>query len=131
MTSQMGIIGSASQFIRYYQAGIINTIFGYTIVAAMIAVGINVYVAQLLGHTAGTAFNYFTYSKYAFRDEQGSIGRFIASYIINYLFGLAALAASLQFIRSPYIAGAIAVIFVSFVNYFILKKLVFTRRRTV
>ena len=125
----MGMFGSASQFVRYYQAGIINTIFGYSLVAAMIAAGVNVYLAQFLGHTAGVAFNYFTYSRHAFRDEEGSIPRFIASYVVNYLLGLAALATALQFMRSPYIAGAIAVVFVSFVNYFILKKLVFTRRR--
>ena len=125
----MGILGSASQFIRYYQAGIVNTIFGYGIVALMIAFGVNVYLAQFLGHTAGVAFNYFTYSRHAFRDEQASVPRFIASYVVNYFLGLAALAAALQFMRSPYLAGAIAVVFVSFVNYFILKKFVFTQRR--
>lgn len=125
----MRIIGSASQFIRYYQAGIVNTIFGYSLVALMIALGVNVYLAQFLGHTAGVAFNYFTYSRHAFREEQASVPRFIASYVVNYLLGLAALATALQFMRSPYIAGAIAVVFVSFVNYFILKKFVFTERR--
>ena len=125
----MRIIGSASQFIRYYQAGIVNTIFGYSLVALMIALGVNVYLAQFLGHTAGVAFNYFTYSRHAFREEQASVPRFIASYVVNYLLGLAALATALQFMRSPYIAGAIAVVFVSFVNYFILKKFVFNERR--
>ena len=125
----MGPLGSASQFIRYYQAGIVNTAFGYGLVALLLAVGVNVYIAQFFAHTAGVAFNYFTYSKHTFRDERGSLPRFIASYVGNYLLGLAALATSLQFIRSPYIAGLLVVIFVSFINYFVLKHLVFAERR--
>lgn len=123
----MGILGSASQFVRYYQAGILNTAFGYGLVALLLAVGVNVYIAQFLAHTAGVAFNYFTYSRHAFRAE-GSIGRFIFSYVGNYLVGLAALATCLQFIHSPYVAGLIVVIFVSFINYFVLKSLVFSRQ---
>ena len=124
----MGIIGSASQFIRYYQAGILNTAFGYGLVALLLAVGVNVYIAQFLAHTAGVAFNYFTYSRHAFRTE-GSVKRFILSYVGNYLIGLAALATMLQFIQSPYLAGLLVVIFVSFINYFVLKHLVFAERR--
>ena len=123
----MGVIGSASQFIRYYQAGILNTAFGYGLVALLLAAGVNVYIAQFLAHTAGVAFNYFTYSRHAFRSN-GMVGRFIVSYVGNYLLGLAALATTLQFIQSPYVAGLIVVIFVSFINYFVLKHLVFRRR---
>ena len=123
----MGVIGSASQFVRYYQAGILNTAFGYGLVAVLLAVGVNVYIAQFLAHTAGVAFNYVTYSRHAFRAD-GSVGRFVLSYVGNYLIGLAALATSLQFIRSPYVAGLLVVIFVSFINYFVLKHLVFSRQ---
>ena len=59
-----------------------------------------------------------------------SIPRFIASYVGNYLLGLAALATTLQFVRSPYVAGLLVVIFVSFINYFVLKHLVFAERRS-
>lgn len=123
----MGVIGSASQFIRYYQAGILNTAFGYALVALLLAIGVNVYIAQFLAHTAGVAFNYFTYSRHAFRSN-GMIGRFLLSYIGNYLVGLAALATTLQFIRSPYVAGLLVIVFVSFINYFVLKHLVFRRQ---
>lgn len=111
---------------RYYQAGIVNTVFGYGLYASFVAVHFNMYVAQITAHVIGVVFNYFTYSKHAFRDLSGSKLRFVASYAGNYLLGLAALALVSVVVSSPYLAGLIAVLFVSFVNFFILKHLVFT-----
>jgi hypothetical protein len=53
--------------------------------------------------------------------------RFAVSYGFNYLLGLASLAAAAQVIRSPYVAGIVSILFVSFVNYFVLKHAVFVR----
>jgi putative flippase GtrA len=110
---------------RYYQAGLVNTLFGYGLYALFVWAGVNMYVAQITAHVLGMTFNYFTYSRFAFAGRDGSKGRFIASYILNYVLGLIALAAAAQAIRSPYLAGLVSVVFVSVVNYFILKRLVF------
>jgi len=110
---------------RYYQAGLVNTLFGYGLYALFVWAGVNMYVAQITAHVLGMTFNYFTYSRFAFAGRDGSKGRFIASYILNYVLGLIALAAAAQAIRSPYLAGLVSVVFVSLVNYFILKRLVF------
>ena len=118
-------IGSIERLWRYYQAGIVNTAFGYGMYALFVAVGVNMYVAQIVAHVLGAAFNYFTYSRHAFHDSQASKPRFILSYAVNYLFGLAALFAAAQFVASPYIAGFIAVVVVSLINYFILRHWVF------
>jgi hypothetical protein len=48
------------------------------------------------------------------------------SYGINYLLALASLAAAAQAIHSAYLAGLVAIIFVSVINYLILKNFVFT-----
>ena len=113
---------------RYYQAGLVNTLFGYGLYALFVWAGVNMYVAQITAHVLGMTFNYFTYSRFAFAGHDGSKGRFIASYILNYVLGLIALAAAAQAIRSPYLAGLVSVVFVSVVNYFILKRLVFRVR---
>ena len=120
---------SWSRVWRYYQAGIVNTLFGYGVYAVLLKLGVWMYAAQLIAHVLGVAFNYFSYSRHVFHDSQASKLRFIISYGLNYLLALASLAAVAQVIRSPYLAGAVAVIFVSLVNYFILKNLVFVRRR--
>lgn len=119
-------MSSARRLWRYYQAGIVNTAFGYGLYAAFVAIGLDKYVAQIFGHLLGMAFNYVTYSRHAFHDATVSKGRFIASYGLNYLLGLAALWGASQYIASPYLAGFIAVVVVSAINYLILRHWVFT-----
>ncbi len=119
-------MSSARRLWRYYQAGIVNTAFGYGLYAVFVAIGIDKYVAQILGHLIGMGFNYFTYSRHAFNDSTVSKRRFAASYAVNYLLGLAALWAASQYIVSPYFAGFVAVVIVSAINYLILRHWVFT-----
>ena len=116
------------QLWRYYQVGIVNTAFGYGMYALFVAAGLNMYVAQILAHLLGVAFNYISYSRHVFRDASASKPRFIASYALNYLLGLAALAAVSRVVASPYLAGFLAVLFVSVVNYFVLRHAVFTHK---
>jgi putative flippase GtrA len=113
---------------RYYQAGVVNTAFGYGLYALLVGLGLNIYVAQIISHVAGATFNYFTYSRFAFAGHDGSKSRFIASYAFSYLLGLASLAAAVRVTPSPYLAGFASVLFVSLINYFVLKRLVFRIR---
>ena len=115
---------------RYYQAGVVNTAFGFCLYALFVWMGMNIYLAQILSHTLGVVFNYFSYSRYAFADSQASKIRFGLSYIGNYFLGLACLAVVAQFIVSPYLAGLVSTLFVSLVNFFVLNKLVFNSKRT-
>lgn len=126
--AQVQRLSSARRLWRYYQAGIVNTAFGYGLFALFVALGLNMYVAQIASHLLGMAFNYFTYSRHAFHDSDVSKSRFIASYAVNYLLGLGALWVVSQAVASPYLAGLIAVAIVSLINYFILKHWVFTAR---
>ena len=121
-------LSSIERLWRYYQAGIVNTAFGYGLYALFVALGLNMYLAQIIAHVLGMTFNYFTYSRHAFHDSEVSKGRFILSYAVNYLLGLAALWAAAQVIASPYLAGFVAVVVVSLINYLILKNWVFTVR---
>ena len=112
---------------RYYQAGVVNTVFGYAIYSAFVWFGVNMYVAQLLSHTIGSVFNYFTYSRYAFRGAKASKLRFAMSYIVNYLIGVALLAACHIVLPSPYVAMAVAVVFGTAINFLILNHFVFLK----
>ena len=96
---------SLGQLWRYYQAGIVNTAFGYGLYAAFVAAGLNMYVAQIVAHVLGVMFNYLTYSRYAFADQSASKGRFILSYGLNYLLGLAGLLPQLACLLAVLIAG--------------------------
>jgi putative flippase GtrA len=100
--------------------------FGFSLYATLVAVGLNIYAAQIISHVLGVAFNYFTYSRHVFRDSGPSKMRFILSYGVNYLVSAGMLAAVTIWIKSPYLAGLAVVITVSLLNYFALKHIVFT-----
>lgn len=112
---------------RYYQMGVLNTAFGLGMYALLVWLGMNMFAAQLAAHLLGMAFNYFTYSRHVFRDAGPAKVRFALSYGVNYLIGLAMLAAVSRFVQSPYLSGLIAAFLVSIVNYFLLSKVVFKR----
>lgn len=113
------------QLWRYYQAGIINTAFGYALYALLVAAGLNIYAAQLVAHILGVIFNYVTYSRHAFADRRGSPSRFILAYVLNYILSAALLGVASLWVESPYLAGLIATLIVSIVNFFLLRKMVF------
>jgi putative flippase GtrA len=119
------------ELFRYYQAGLINMAFGFCLYAMLVATGLNIYVAQIISHVLGVAFNYFTYSRHVFRDAGPSKLRFVVSYGVNYLLSAGMLAAVTIWIKSPYIAGLIVVVTVSLINYFALKHIVFATNKTV
>lgn len=127
-TGWRGRLARWQQIIRYYQAGIINLAFGYGLYAALVALGMPAYPAQALSHVLGMGFNYFTYSSHVFRDAGPSKLRFIASYAVNYLLSVATLAGLKQVIPNDYLAGFLAAIIVSLINFFALKYLVFNRK---
>jgi putative flippase GtrA len=114
---------------RYYQAGIINTLFGYGLFSLFVWLGLNLFLAQITSHVIGMVFNYFTYSRHAFAGHTTTKARFALSYAANYLLGLMVLAALSHFILSPYLAGFLSIAVVSVVNFFVLKRLVFRPRK--
>lgn len=103
----------------------LNTAFGLAAYSLFVWLGMNMFVAQLVSHLMGMTFNYFTYSRHVFRDAGPAKLRFVLSYGVNYLVGLAVLAVVSRFIASPYLAGFAAAVIVSVINYFALKHLVF------
>jgi putative flippase GtrA len=111
--------------IRYYQAGMVNLAFGYGLYAGLIALGLSAYPAQALSHMLGMAFNYVTYSRHVFRNAGPAKLRFVASYAVNYVLSLATLAGLKQVMANDYLAGLLAAVIVSVINFAALKYLVF------
>lgn len=123
-----GRLARWQQIIRYYQAGIVNLAFGYGLYALLVALGLAAYPAQALSHGLGMAFNYLTYSRHVFREAGPAKLRFIASYAVNYLLSVATLAALKLVLTNDYIAGLLAAVIVSVINFVALKYLVFNRK---
>ena len=117
------------QIIRYYQAGVVNLAFGYCLYAGLVALGISAYPAQAIAHVLGMAFNYVSYSRHVFRNAGPAKLRFVGSYAVNYLLSVATLAALKLVIANDYVAGFLAAVIVSAINFVALKHLVFSRPR--
>jgi putative flippase GtrA len=109
---------------RYYQAGILNTLFGYGLYSAFVAAGLNMYVAQIISTIIGAMFNFITYSRYLFPMPASKL-RFFATYAVNYVLSAGVLYAVSFAVASPYLAGLATVVIVSVTNYLILRRFVF------
>ena len=115
------------EIVRYYQAGVVNTLFGFGVYALLVRLGLNIYAAQICAHVLGVGFNYFSYSRHVFRDAAPAKMRFLISYGANYLVSLATLALASLVIRNPYAAGLASIVLTSIINYFALRHFVFLR----
>jgi len=115
------------QVVRFYQAAALNAVFGFSLYAILVYGGLNLYLAQLVAHSVGVTFNYFTYSRHVFNGAPPAKIRFIIAYTINYFVGFFALALVNHFIPSPYIAMAVAIVIASIINFIALKYGVFVR----
>ena len=116
------------EIVRYYQAGVINTLFGLGAYWLLLWVGLGPYAAQAIAHVAGMAFNYISYSRHVFRDAAPAKARFVLSYAVNYVLSVACLALVIRVIENPYVAGVVSTFVVSVINYFALKFVVFRTR---
>jgi putative flippase GtrA len=116
--------------IRYYGVGVINTAFGYGLYSALVLVGLNLFLAQIISHCVGLAFNYFMFKRHVFREHHAPILPYIAAYVFNYFLGLLFLFTVHLFIPSPFVAGFLALVAVSAINFFVLKHMVFVKRFT-
>lgn len=120
-----------AEIIRFYQAGIVNTVLGVGVYAIFVRLGLHPYIAHVLSYIIGMAFNYLTYSRHVFREAGPAKLRFFLAYLAGYPVSIGSLAVARQFIVSPYIAGLVAVFIVSIINYVVLKYLVFIRKRVL
>jgi putative flippase GtrA len=116
--------------VRFYGVGIINTVFGYSLFFLLIATGLNIYIAQAVGHLIGMTFNYVMFRRHVFTDSAPAIRRYLAAYGVNYLLGLGLIALFSRFMQSPYAIGASAAVTASVINFAVLRFLVFNRRVT-
>jgi len=114
-----------NQIARFYGVGIINTIFGYSLFFSLIAVGFNIYLAQIFAHLAGMTFNYAMFRRHVFKEAAPAIGRYLVAYGANYALGLGLIILFSHFLESPYFVGIAAIVTSSAINFLVLKRFVF------
>jgi len=115
-------------FYRFLLIGIINTIFGYSIFAFGIFLGLQSWLALLLSTILGIIFNFKTFGSFVFNSRDASrFINFIASYGALYLINLFLLKLLGYISLDPYLAGFLALFPMSILSFLFNKKFVFKK----
>jgi putative flippase GtrA len=113
-------------FLRFLVVGGINTVFGYSVFALFILIGLHYALAALLATICGILFNFKTTGTLIFKNKDNRlIFRFFGVYLITYLSTIGLLKIFNMFGVSNLMAGAIIVLPMGIVSFLLMKKLVF------
>ena len=117
------------QVLRFLAVGGINTLFGYGVFASLILLHLNYVFAALLGQICGVLFNFQTNKTLVFRHNNNRlILRFSFVYIFTYLLTIGFLRLFNYYSVNDLVGGAILVLPMAMVSYFLNKKFVFNIR---
>lgn len=95
---------------RFVGVGLINTLVGYGIYAALVALRVPYLIALLIATIAGVTFNYFSIGRLVFKSTGGLIifFKFIAAYGVVYFANAIGLEVSINYLAlDPYSGGAL------------------------
>ncbi len=114
------------RFIRFLFVGGINTIFGYLVFSVLILLQIHYSIASLFATILGVLFNYFTTGRIVFHNSDPKLLiKFFGVYGITYLINLFFLRIFDIYHVNMLIAGAILVLPIAVLSYFLNKTFVF------
>ena len=118
-----------SRFPIFILIGILNTIFGYLLFSLFIFFGVHYTLAVLFSTCLGVLFNFNTTGKFVFKNKNNwLIFRFIAVYVLIYFVNIGLIKISSYFIANLYIDGALAIIFVAMLSFYLNRSFVFKAR---
>ncbi|PIT88164.1 MAG: polysaccharide biosynthesis protein GtrA [Candidatus Magasanikbacteria bacterium CG10_big_fil_rev_8_21_14_0_10_36_32] len=115
------------RYIRFLLVGFMNTVFGYGLYAFFIFIGLHYSVAALLGTVLGVLFNFQTIGRLVFgrSDSKFVFLRFVAVYALGYVLNVALIYVLKQVGFNDYLAGAVLILPVATLIYFLNSKFVF------
>jgi putative flippase GtrA len=118
------------RFVRFLVVGGINTVFGYSVYAFFIYIGLHYSLAALFATILGVLFNFKTTGKIVFDNSNNSLLlKFIGVYLITYLISLAFLKGLVLLKINLYLAGALVILPNAVIAYLLNKRFVFMRLR--
>lgn len=119
------------KFTRFLCVGVVNTLFGYSVFAALIFIGLHYTVATLAATILGIFFNFKTLAVLVFKNSRNDlILRFINVYSIIYVLNIGFLRLFTYFTVNLYIAGFLLLGPMSIVSFILNKHYVFRDERS-
>jgi len=118
-----------NKLIRFIGVGVLNTIFGYSLFALFIYLGMAYPIAALFATILGVLFNFKTIGSIVFGHEGHSrLIHFIAVYTLIYILNVFGLWGLEQLsLDNKYIAGALLLAPLALVSFLLNKKYVFNK----
>lgn len=114
------------QLIVFLAVGVLNTLFGYTIFALLIFLGLHYTMAVFIGTIIGVLFNFKTTGKIVFSSSDNSlVWKFFSVYGVVYLLNIIGLYLCEKMSIDIYVAGAILIIPMALVSFWLNKRFVF------
>jgi putative flippase GtrA len=114
------------QFLRFLIVGGINTVFGYSVFAAFILLHLHYVLAALMAQICGVLFNFRTTGTLVFKNRNDRlILRFFGVYLSTYLSSIALLRIFEYYGVTSLVAGAIVLMPMALVSYFLNRRFVF------
>jgi putative flippase GtrA len=82
----LGIL-SNPKIIKFLSAGVLNTLFGYSVYAVLLYIKVPYLVALFAATVAGVVFNYMSFGRIVFNGRSGWLvfGKFVIAYGLIYL----------------------------------------------
>jgi putative flippase GtrA len=114
------------QFLKFLVVGAVNTVFGYSVFALLVISGVTPMPALVLTYVVGVLFNFMTTRRYVFdRASKSSFPRFVAAYVVIWLFNAVLYELVAAVLASPLVAQALCVPVVAVFSFFLFKWQVF------
>ena len=100
---------TARQFVRFVFVGMVNTLFGFTVYALLIWIGLPPQPALAISFVCGVIWNFFTHARFVFYNQNklSRLPYYVLSYVIVYLFNAFSLQALLNAGLPPIVAQAL------------------------
>lgn len=114
-------------FIKFLLVGFLNTVFGYSLFALFIFLGLGDIFAPLLSTVCGILFNYKTTGILVFNNSSNAlIFKFFLVYLLTYLLTVVLLKFfAFAGLENRYISGALILFPMALISFFLNKNFVF------
>lgn len=117
---------SGHLLVRFMTVGILNTIFGYSVFAIFLYVGIHYALALLLATVVGVLFNFKSTGILVFKSHNNRlIFRFVGVYAFVYVVNVTLLKLLFMLGVGPYYGGAVLIIPMALLAFIFNRKFVF------
>ncbi len=119
-------------FFRFLFVGGLNTLFGYLVLALLLFLKVNLPLAIFFGMVIGIIFNFFTTGKVVFQSfTRWQFIKFIFIYLMIYLTNVTMIKIVQHHQFNYYFSIVLVMIPMSFITYFLLKMVVFTKNTKI